>query len=153
MSMYGILDISAAGMDAQQARLAVAAANLANAQTTARPGMPGYTPMTVVVRSETVGRTSGLVPPAGEASPPDLADALPRPVVGETAPMGVAPRLLYDPGNPDADAHGFVSLPGVDPISSMLDLLSISRAYEANLRAFDITRTLLQRTLDMENRR
>jgi flagellar basal-body rod protein FlgC len=151
MSMYGILDISAAGMDAQQARLAVAAANLANAQTTAKPGTPGYTPMTVVVRSETVEHGSGLVSPAGEAA--DLADALPRPVVGETAPLGVAPRLLYDPGNPDADGRGFVSLPGVDPISSMLDLLSISRAYEANLRAFDITRTLLQRTLDVENRR
>jgi len=44
-------------------------------------------------------------------------------------------------------------MPGVDPISSMLDLISISRSYEANLRAFDVTRTLMQRTLDMGNHR
>ena len=42
-----------------------------------------------------------------------------------------------------------VSLPGVDPVTSMLDLISISRGYEANLRAFDITRSLLQRTLEL----
>jgi len=41
----------------------------------------------------------------------------------------------------------------VDPISSMLDLISISRSYEANLRAFDVTRTLMQRTLDMGSHR
>jgi len=44
-------------------------------------------------------------------------------------------------------------MPGVDPIASMLDLISISRSYEANLRAFDVTRTLMQRTLDMGNHR
>jgi flagellar basal body rod protein FlgC len=46
-----------------------------------------------------------------------------------------------------------VSLPGVDPVNSMLDLLSISRGYEAHLRAFDITRSLLQRTLDLGRNR
>ena len=61
----------------------------------------------------------------------------------------MAPKLVYDPGHPDADERGMVSLPGVDPITSMLDLISISRGYEANLRAFDITRSLLQRTLDL----
>jgi len=46
-----------------------------------------------------------------------------------------------------------VALPGVDPINSMMDLISISRGYEANLRAFDITRSLLQRTLDLGRNR
>jgi flagellar basal-body rod protein FlgC len=153
MGLYGILDISAAGMDAQQARLAVAAANLANAQSTARPGAAGYTPLTVVVRSEPEVPASALASDTQEAGGADPVDALPRPVVTDTVPLAVAPRLLYNPGHPDADARGFVSLPGVDPITSMLDLISISRAYEAYLRAFAITRTLLQRTLDVENRR
>jgi flagellar basal-body rod protein FlgC len=60
-----------------------------------------------------------------------------------------APQLVFDPGHPDADDRGFVKLPGVDPITSMMDLISISRGYEANVRAFDVTRTLLQRTLDL----
>jgi flagellar basal-body rod protein FlgC len=144
MSMFGILDISAAGMDVQQARLEAAAANLANAQTTGQAGAV-YQPLTVVVHSVTgkgVGSTDAL-----------SADSLPRPAVTGTAELDVAPRLVYDPGHPDADSRGFVSLPGVDPIGSMLDLISISRSYEANLRAFDVTRTLMQRTLDMGNHR
>ena len=68
-------------------------------------------------------------------------------------PTDAAPRLVYNPGHPDADARGFVSLPGVDPIASMLDLISISRGYEANLRAFDVTRSLLQKTLDLGSHR
>ena len=63
--------------------------------------------------------------------------------------MNVTPKRVYEPGNPDADKDGFISLPGVDPIGSMMDLLEISRSYEANLRAFDITRNLMQRTLDI----
>jgi flagellar basal-body rod protein FlgC len=56
---------------------------------------------------------------------------------------------VYDPGHPDADERGFVALPGVDPIASMLELIAISRGYQANLHAFDVTRSLLQKTLDM----
>jgi flagellar basal-body rod protein FlgC len=70
-------------------------------------------------------------------------------MVAEVVEQDVAPKLVYDPGHPNADARGMVSLPGVDPITSMLDLIEISRGYEANLRAFDITRSLLQRTLDL----
>ena len=136
MGMFSILDISAAGMDVQQAKLSAASVNLANASSTAKPGGPVYTPMTVVVHSTTAA-----------------ASGLPRPVVTGTVPLDVQPHLVYDPGHPDADERGFVSLPGNDPIASMLDLISISRNYEANLRAFDITRTLLQRTLDMGNHR
>ena len=72
---------------------------------------------------------------------------------GTTVQTDAAPRLVYDPGHPDANEQGFVSLPGVDPIASMLDLISISRGYEANLHAFDITRALLQQTLDIGSRR
>lgn len=140
MGMFGILDISAAGMDVQQARLEAAAANLANAQTTGQGGAV-YQPLTVVVHS-ILGKNAEIG-----------ADALPRPAVSGTQQLDVPPRLVYDPGHPDADARGFVTMPGVDPIASMLDLISISRSYEANLRAFDVTRTLMQRTLDMGNHR
>lgn len=137
MGMYSVLDISAAGMDVQQARLAAASANLANANSTAKPGDPVYKPVTVVVHSV----------------PFSAANGLPRPVVTGTTQTDAAPHLVYNPGHPDADERGFVALPGTDPISSMLELISISRGYEANLRAFDVTRELLQRTLDMGNRK
>lgn len=143
MGLFSILDINAAGMDVQQARLAVAASNMANARTTRAADGGVYQPLQVVVTSR-----PGEVP-AGVATQSGGVAALPIPVVSTVTAAEASPQLVYDPGHPDADERGFVRLPGVDPIASMMDLVSISRGYEANLRAFDVTRTLLQRTLDM----
>jgi flagellar basal-body rod protein FlgC len=144
MSLFSILDISAAGMDVQQRRLEVAALNLANAQTTAAKDGSTYKPLAAVVHSSMA--QSAL-------SAGTTITTLPTPVVSEVVSQDIAPRLVYEPGHPDADERGFVSMPGVDPIGSMLDLITISRSYEANLRAFDITRTLLQRALDIGSHR
>ena len=144
MGMFGILDISSAGMDVQQARLEAAASNIANARTTGENGAV-YKPLTVVVRSASAQEMGAAGTPIDTAN-------LPLPTA-EVVTQDVAPKLVYDPGHPDADERGMVSLPGVDPVSSMLDLISISRGYEANLRAFDITRSLLQRTLDLGKNR
>ena len=141
MGMFGVLEVSSAGMDVQQARLEVAASNIANARTTSENGAV-YKQLTVVVRS-------AIAEAQGEAGSPTTVQNLPLPMVAEVVEMNVAPKLAYEPGHPDADERGMVALPGVDPVSSMLDLISISRGYEANLRAFDITRSLLQRTLEM----
>jgi len=126
-----VFDIASAGMDVQQLRLQIAAANVANSRTTNAPGTTPYRPLEVIVR----------------ASAPNA--ALPRPEVAAIVESDVAPRRVYEPGHPDADKDGFVSLPGVDPINSMMDLLEISRNYEANLRVFDLTRSLIQRTIDL----
>jgi flagellar basal-body rod protein FlgC len=142
MGLFSILDMSSAGMDVQQARLAAATANIANARTTRAADGEVYRPLQVVVSSEpgTVAASdTGAIAPA----------ALPVPVVSTVTAAEASPQLVFDPGHPDADDKGFVRLPGVDPITSMMDLISIARGYEANVRAFDVTRTLLQRTLDM----
>jgi flagellar basal-body rod protein FlgC len=138
MGLLNVLDISSAGLDVQRARLEVATANLANAQTTSSSAATAYQPLAVVVHTVVPDPTGTLT-----------ANALPRPEVESVEAMNVAPRRMYEPGHPDADAQGFVTYPGVDPVATMLDLISISRSYEANLKAFDITRSLLQRTLDM----
>ncbi len=136
MGLFNILDISAAGMGVERQRLEVGVTNLANAQTTSPPGGTAYQPLEAIVRSGSPVGTS-------------LEEALPRPFIARLAPMATTPRRVYDPGHPDADAQGFVSYPGIDPVTSMLDLISVSRSYEANLKAFDITRSLLERTLQM----
>lgn len=140
MGLAQVFDISVAGMDVQQLRLQVAASNIANARTTSAPGTVPYQPLAVVVRA-----SGPRVSAAGAAmSAPGLTQPF-----AEIVPLNAVPKRVYEPGNPDADKDGFISLPGVDPISSMMDLLEISRSYEANLRAFDITRNLMQRTLDI----
>jgi flagellar basal-body rod protein FlgC len=140
MGLFNILDISAAGLSVERARLEVGVTNLANAQTTSPPGGKAYQPLEAIVRS-------GSSPQAVMGGA--LEDTLPRPFVAELTPMTTTPRRVYDPGHPDADAQGFVSYPGIDPVTSMMDLVSISRSYEANVKAFDITRSLLERTLEM----
>ena len=141
MGMFGVLDISSAGMDVQQARLEVAASNIANARTTGT-GAAAYKPLAVVVRS-------AIAEAQGAAGTPTT----PRSCPCRSSPMSSnrtwRRSWSMTRAIPDADARGMVALPGVDPVTSMLDLISISRSYEANLRAFDITRSLLQRTLDL----
>lgn len=143
MDLFGVFDISTAGMSVEQSRLAVAASNLANARTSASADGAPYQPLRAVVQAtsyETVEATLA-------------AESLPRPILQSVAPVEAPPRLVYDPGHPNADERGFVSMPGVDTLSTMMDLISVSRSYEANLRAFDVTRHLLQRTIDMGNSR
>ena len=144
MGLAQVFDISAAGMDVQQLRLQVAASNIANARTTSAPGTAAYQPLTVVVRAS--------APNTGAPGEAASAAGLARPYAQAIVPLNVAPKRIYEPGNPDADKDGFIRVPGVDPIGSMLDLMEISRSYEANLRAFDITRSLMQRTLDIGNK-
>lgn len=144
MGLFAIFDINSAGMSVEQSKLAVTASNIANARTTRTADGSAYQPLAVAVRAAMAGQGYAV----GADGSLDAA-RLPRPVIAGVTETNAPPRKVYEPGHPDADAQGFVSLPGVDPISSMLDLMSISRSYEANLRAFDITRTLIQNTLDI----
>ena len=58
-------------------------------------------------------------------------------------------RMKYDPGNPAADAKGYVKLPNVNSLIEMTDMREAQRSYEANLRAIEVARTMLQRTIDL----
>ena len=147
MDLFAVFDISSAGMSVEQTRLAAAAANLANARTSRTADGTPYRPLSVVVQSTQAQGSYADVAASLRA------DMLPRPIVQSVAPTDAAPRLVYDPGHPDADERGFVAMPAVDTLSTMLDLVAVSRGYEANLRAFDLTRSLIERTLELGNRR
>jgi flagellar basal-body rod protein FlgC len=147
MDLFAVFDISSAGMSVEQTRLAIAAANLANARTSRTTDGTPYRPLSVVVQSTSTAHVN-----YADVAASLRADMLPRPVVRSVDQTQAPPRLVFDPGHPDADARGFVALPAVDTLSTMLDLVAVSRGYEANLRAFDLTRSLIQKTLDMGNR-
>jgi flagellar basal-body rod protein FlgC len=59
------------------------------------------------------------------------------------------PRLQYDPSNPDADAKGFVSLPNVNVMEEMADMIVATRAYEANITAAQATKGMAMKTLEL----
>jgi flagellar basal-body rod protein FlgC len=135
MGLFSVLDVSSAGLNVERTRLEVAAANVANARTSGNEHT-GYKPMQVIAHSVVGADSHGL----------------PVPELVSIVPRSLEPQMVYDPGHPDADDKGFVRLPGVNPVESMTELVSISRGYEANLRVFDVTRSLLQRLLSMGSR-
>lgn len=59
------------------------------------------------------------------------------------------PRLVYDPSHPDAGPDGYVAMPNVDVVREMVDLITASRAYEANVTAFNTAKSMAMRALDI----
>jgi len=129
MDYQQIFAVSAAGMNAERTRVDVAALNLANAHTVGGAGHPAYQPMQVVLRS-------------GGASFGSL-------VAATVEANQAAPQQVYEPNHPDADAHGFVSYPGVDSATEMVNIMSAMRSYEANVAAMNATRTLALKALEI----
>jgi flagellar basal-body rod protein FlgC len=133
--------ISAAGMALERARVEVAALNLANAHTTAAPGMAPFEPMRVVAQPSSSQSFATVM--QGEAGVAAL-----RPEFRVEAAQA-SPRLVHEPGHPLADKKGFVSYPGVDPATEMVSLMSATRAYEANVAAMNTARALALKSLEI----
>jgi flagellar basal-body rod protein FlgC len=148
MGLFDALDISGSGLSAERLRMDVTAENLANAQTTRGANGQPYRRKEVVL--EQAGGAQGAFGPVlGAAMAPDSA-AAPRGVQVAAIVQDSAPnRRVYDPGHPDADRNGYVSLPNVDSVTEMVDLISESRAYEANVTAMQTAKTMFSKTLDL----
>jgi len=130
--VFEALRISATGMGAERLRMDVIADNLANANTTRGPDGQPYQRKEVVLR------------PAG-----GFEAVLNGVEVAAIAPDPSPPRRVYDPGHPDADAQGYVTLPNVNPVTEMVDLISASRSYEADVTAMNAAKQMFTRTLDI----
>ena len=148
MSFFGAIDVAASGLTAQRLRMDVTAENLANAQTTRGSNGQPYQRQEVVLQQ--VG---------GGGFGATLAGAIGGPGSGSPTPGGVEvagivadptpDKLVYDPGHPDANAQGYVRMPNVNPVTEMVDLISESRSYEADVTAMQTAKTMYAKTLDL----
>ena len=133
MDLMESLMISAAGMRAQGQRLRVVAENLANADSVSEvAGGDPYRRKIISFKNQLdreLGMKTVQVSKVGE-DPGDF-------------------RMKYDPGNPAADAKGYVKLPNVNSLIEMSDMREAQRSYEANLTAIEVARSMLQRTIDL----
>ena len=133
MDLMESLMISAAGMRVQGQRLRVVAENLANADSVSEvPGGDPYRRKTISFKNA-LDRELGLETVQVSKVGHDQSDF----------------RMKYDPGNPAADAKGYVKLPNVNSLIEMTDMREAQRSYEANLRAIEVARNMLQRTIDL----
>lgn len=133
MDLDKTLGISAQGMDVQTTRLRVIAENLANQDTTATtPGGQPYRRKTITFANQ-MDRALGAE-------------------VVHVKSIGTDKSQLpqrYDPGNPAADANGYVRTPNVNSFVEVMDMREAERSYNANLSAMQTTRGMMQRTIEM----
>jgi len=144
MGMFDALNVSATGLTAERLRMDVTAENLANAQTTrGADGQPYRRKEVVLAEVQSGGFGSQLAKAIGAGSQPGGVE-----VAGITQDQTPG-KLVYDPGHPDADAKGYVRMPNVDTVAEMVDLISASRAYEANVTAMNSAKQMFSKTLDL----
>ena len=130
--IFRAFEISASGMYAQRVRMNVIASNLANYQSYKDTGEP-YRKLQVVFKAL-----------YGEISKGEASVEVSK-IVESEAPY----KVVFDPSHPRADAKGFVELPNVELIKEMADMISAVRSYEANLNAFNITKEMANRTIEL----
>jgi flagellar basal-body rod protein FlgC len=142
MSLFDAIDVSASALTAERTRMDVTAQNLANAQTTRSANGQPYRRQ-VVVLQQIAGFGQALAGAIGGA-----------PAAGGVEVAGIANdstpnQLVYQPGNPDANAQGYVSMPNVNPVTEMVDMIDESRSYQSNVTAMQTSKTMYEKTLDL----
>jgi flagellar basal-body rod protein FlgC len=133
MGLFDALNISASGMSAERLRMDVIAENLANANTTRGANGQPYQRQEVILQERA----------------PSFGEVLGGVMVTGIVPDGTPGRRVYDPGHPDADKEGYVTLPNVNPVSEMVDLITSSRGYEANVTAMNAAKQMFSKTFDV----
>lgn len=137
MSLFSAMNISASGMTAQRLRMDIVSQNIANVGTTRGKNGEGYTRQLVVMQ---------------EKAPTSFSKTL-QSAMHKDCPGGVKVTQIikdeeseftkkYDPGHPDADSDGYVTYSNVNTVSEMTDLIDASRAYEANVTAFNAAKSM-----------
>jgi len=130
--------ICSSGLATQRARMEVAASNLANVETTRTPEGGPYRRKTVVLSSEPV-------PDGFNAALKDAVKMVKIAAIVEEKNV----KMAHDPSHPDADAKGFVAKPDINPVMEMADMIAAGRSYEACVTAFDATKNMALKTLEM----
>jgi flagellar basal-body rod protein FlgC len=138
-TLMSALNASASALNVERTRIEVAVSNLANAESTRGPDGKPYRRRDVVVAATTQDSFDAAL---GQAAASGVQVAG---IVEDQSPF----RRRYDPSHPDADAEGFVAMPNVDTPEEMVNMLSASRAYQANLSAIGLIREMVQKSLEI----
>jgi flagellar basal-body rod protein FlgC len=146
MSMFDSMHVSASGLAAERLRMDVIAQNLANVNTTrGADGLP-YRRHEVVFQAVDQPRSGSPSRVAdGDVSGAPLKGVRPVAIVEDPSPL----RAVYDPQHPDADDQGYVYMPNVNPVTEMVDMMTATRAYEANVTAMNAAKNMALKALDI----
>nr|WP_209122468.1 flagellar basal body rod protein FlgC [Alkalihalobacillus sp. BA299] len=146
--MFNGLNISASSLTAQRLRMDVISANMANAESTRAHFVDGewqpYRRKMVVMQPNQQNFSSYLNKAMNHSDNPGEGVKVSR-IIEDQTPF----KMMYQPEHPDADEDGYVKLPNVDPLREMVDLMSATRSYEANVTTLNATKNMLMKALEI----
>lgn len=132
MSLFNIFNVAGSAMSAQGQRLNAVASNIANADSSTSSTGQVYRAKQVVFAAVPVG-------------PAESSGVKVQKVVEDQSP----PKMMYDPGNPQADEKGYVAMPNVNVVEEMVNMISASRSYQNNVDTMNAAKTMLLKTLTL----
>ncbi len=157
MSMFTAFNISATGMTAQQLRTDVISENIANVNTTRTADGTPYVRKAVVFTEKTLTADTSVTGASSNGSSfasvlksacnGRLGDGVKVSSVYEDTSTDM--NMVYDPSHPDADENGYVTYPNVNVVQEMTDLIDASRSYEANVSAFNASKSMATKGLSI----
>lgn len=136
MALMNIFTVAGSALSAESQRLNVTASNLANADSTTGPDGQPYRAKQVVFAVKSIGG-------GHTASGQQVGGVQVSSVIDDPTPM----KTTYDPTNPAADSNGYVTMPNVDPVQEMVNMISASRSYQANVETLNTAKNLMLKTL------
>jgi len=143
MSFMDGMNVSASGMTAQRLRLDIISQNIANVNTTRDENGNVYRRKTVVFSEKDVTPFGDILMKTAGA----VGNGVKVSQVSEDRESAL--RKVYDPSHPDADEDGYVSYPNVNVVQEMTDMIDATRSYEANVTAFNATKSMALKGLEV----
>jgi flagellar basal-body rod protein FlgC len=140
MSLFSAMAIAGSGMTAESERLSAVASNIANANSIVTSSGDAYRAREVVFKAVAASEDD-----SDEPSAVGMAGVRAAAVVESAEPL----HTVYDPSSSFADANGYVTMPNVNPIEEMVNMISAQQDYQANLEAFNVAKSLALRTLQI----
>lgn len=146
MGFLNSIDISATGLTAERLRMDVISQNIANVDTTRTSNGGPYRRKLVVLKEiDNQNSFSDMLDAARNSSAVGNGVEVVSIEDDNKTPF----NRVYDPGNPDADSTGYVNYPNVNIVSEMVDMISATRAYEANVTAVNSTKSMIEKSLEI----
>jgi len=144
LKIFNSIDISASGMTAERTRMEVISKNIANASVTRTSnGTPYRRQMVVFKRNETSPFSAYLSKFTNELQKAEGVKV--SQIVEDTTPY----KQIFEPGHPDADENGYIQMPNVDITTEMVDMISATRAYEANMSSINSAKNIAMKALEI----
>ena len=151
MSIFHGMNTTASALTAQRLRMDVISSNMANAETTRAKMVDGewqaYRRKTVTLQTNDGSFSNFLNVARGTSDKNGVGNGVKVSQVKEDTETPF--KLVYDPSHMDANEEGYVEMPNVDPLREMVDLISATRSYEANVTVFNANKAMLSKALEI----